>query len=181
MRTFLGIDPGLNGGIAFVSARHARVFPMPKTERDIYDLIASCQVHYALIEQAQARPGQSKTHIFFQNYGFIRGVLVALGIPYENVSAFAWQRGIGVPPTRRATKKKTSGKKKTQSKKALRQAAQAAARRKREHKNKLKQKAQGLFPALKITLATADALLIAEFARRSQLGVEEPKRERVRL
>jgi hypothetical protein len=39
-------------------------------------------------------------------------------------------------------------------------------------KNVSKARAQELFPALKITHATADALLIAEYGRRLNLGLK---------
>jgi hypothetical protein len=41
---------------------------------------------------------------------------------------------------------------------------------KTQWKNKLKNKAQQLYPQIKVTLATADALLIYEAARRNLLG-----------
>lgn len=139
----------MDGGIAFVSDFVVEVAKMPDTERDIHDKIERLARDsvFCLIEQAQARPGQAKTHVFFQNYGFLRGVLIALRVPFEAVSASKWQRGIGVPPI-----PKTKN--------------QDAAARKRQHKNKLKQKAQELFPSTLFTLKTCDAVLIAEYARR---------------
>jgi hypothetical protein len=83
---------------------------------------------------------------FGANYGALRMALTAAGIPFEEVVPGVWQRGLNIPP-----RKKTEGK--------------------TAWKNRLKAKAQQLFPSVKITLATADALLIAEFCRRKHEGL----------
>jgi hypothetical protein len=138
----IGIDPGQNGGIArIVDGESVAAWPMPKTERDIYDLIreqdrmAECNIR-VYIERVHTMPGQgiASSGKFMQHYGFLRGVLVARVIPFEEVSPLKWQRAMCC----------LSG----------------------GDKNVTKGKAQQLFPHLRVTHAIADALLIAEYGRR---------------
>lgn len=150
----LGIDPGMNGGIAAIYPDGGVIWPsqylalrMPKTDCDIWTVFKDLiDVHrtgniWAVIERVNAMPGQgvSSTFKFGMNYGFLRACLTAAKIPYQEVSPRKWQAALGVP-----------ARKKTETKV--------------QHKNKLKQKAQQLFPDVKVSLATADALLLARYA-----------------
>jgi len=145
----IGIDPGKSGGIAviadLVTGPHVDTCKLSGTERDIYDALEPyCQWVLqgvpckAYIEKVHARPGQGVTSMFTfgRNYGFLRGLLIALGIPFEEVTPQKWQKAMGCMS--------------------------------KGDKNVTKQKAQQLFPDLKITHATADALLIAEYGRRTE-------------
>lgn len=149
---WIGVDPGWSGGIATIYAEEGRIrveaVKMPATEADIWTIFASyypasirCD---AIIEKVHSMPkqGVSSTFKFGHNYGFLRGMLVAASIPFREVTPQAWQKWAGA---------RGSGKSQT----------------KTEHKNKLKQLAQQRFPELRssITLATADALLIAAYCR----------------
>jgi hypothetical protein len=153
----LGIDPGASGGMALWDGTEMHAHPMPKTETDICDLIRELaytvviikehKVEYALnqpgfkvhIERVHSFPGQgvSSTFKFGQGYGFLRGSLIALGVPFEEVSPRTWMKDIP----------KKKGMTKTQ------------------WKNVLKGRAQQLYPHLKVTLATADAILIAHWGK----------------
>ena len=133
----LGIDPGKSGGIALVSEGWAQAWPMPDTERDVWDIFEECDpVDLAYIEKVASSPqmGVTSAFTFGRSYGFLRGMLVGWRIPFEEVSPQKWQKAMGCL---------TKG-----------------------DKNVSKRKAQQLFPTLKITHATADALLIAEYCRR---------------
>lgn len=104
---------------------------------------------FAVIERVsgyvgEAQPG-SAAFKFGQSYGGLRMALVAAGIPFEEVTPQVWQRKMGVTP-RRKDESKTAWK------------------------NRLKAKAQQLYPGVKVTLATADALLLVEYCRRRQEG-----------
>jgi len=149
---FVGIDPGQSGGLAIVCVYpNMEVYPdmecavpMPSTERDIWDWFNSLPPRtMALIELVHAMPGNGVSSMFKfgAGYGGLRMALIASGIPFEGVQPRAWQKELGIPP-----------KKKTETK--------------TQFKNKLKAKAQQLFPAEDVTLKTADALLIAEYCRR---------------
>ena len=139
---YMGIDPGMSGGIAVVSPIARCPLPeawkMPDTERDICELLAeyASLIQLALIERVHAMPkqGVSSTFKFGTNYGLLRGFLIALSIPFEEVTPQRWQKHMGCLT--------------------------------RGDKNVSKAKAQQLFPGLKIGHATADALLIAEYGRR---------------
>jgi crossover junction endodeoxyribonuclease RuvC len=138
---FLGIDPGLSGGIALVgsigSNPRAQAWKMPETERDVSDLFLSLksQVSKAYIERVHSMPGQgvSSSFKFGVSYGFLRGMLIAHGIPFEEVTPQKWQKLLGCL---------TKG-----------------------DKNISKAKAQQIFPNIKVTHKIADALLIGEYAR----------------
>ena len=155
---YLGIDPGASGGIAIVSGKESLTLPMPETENDLWEWF-NCRrptVHtprvFACIEQVgghvggEGQPG-SAMFKFGMGYGGLRMALVAAGIPFEAVTPQRWQKAMGVTP--RDHKRKET---------------------KTSFKNRLKARAQQLFPSQKITLATADALLIAEYCRRFREG-----------
>ena len=143
----IGIDPGLSGGIALLGREDGPVaVKMPETERDVWDTIQDfCPVALACIEQVGSMPkqGVSSTFKFGRNYGFLRGCLIGSGMPFEQVTPVKWQRALSC----------LSG----------------------GDKSITRARAQELFPRVllpsgkphrRITNAIADALLIAEYARR---------------
>lgn len=133
----LGIDPGQSGGLAWIDDLGVpRAEKMPETERDTWELIRGIKPNLAVIEKVHSMPSQgvSSTFKFGQNYGFLRGCLIALAVPFWEITPAVWQKEMEC----------LSG----------------------GDKNVTKSRAQQLFPQLKITHYTADALLIAAFARR---------------
>ncbi len=148
---FFGIDPGKSGGLAMIRGRAVIAVPMPATERDVWEWISNASPSdYAVIEkvggfiQGNPTPG-SAMFSFGAGYGGLRMALVARGVPFEECPPQRWQKAIGI-----------GGRKKGEIKTVW--------------KNRLRAKAQQLFPTLKVTLATADALLIATYCRRKMLG-----------
>jgi len=158
---YLGIDPGKSGGLALIHpflSDPVRAIPMPSTDRDIWEWFLPLGEwpdsrhiqQVAVIERVggfikgNPLPG-SKMFNFGRNYGVLIGCLTAADIPFEEVTASKWQHALGIAP-----------RKKTESRTAF--------------KNRLKQKAQQLFPSVKVTLATADALLVTEYCRRKHEG-----------
>lgn len=154
---WIGIDPGASGGLAYIWGHRVEARHMSTTELDIWEWFVKLpkpfwaeqqcfgQV-FAVVEKVQgfigiAQPGSAAFKFGF-NAGFLRGCLVASGIPFEEVPPQRWQKALGVTP-RKKSESKT------------------------QWKNRLKQHAERLFPNIKITLATADALLMAEYARRT--------------
>lgn len=146
--TYVGIDPGGHGAIAVTSGAGVRTFSLDRTDREIADVLFefSSGSTCAMIEQQDPRPtfwkGRASilrsTCILYGRYHFLRGLLVAYQIPFDEVRPKKWQAEyIG--------KKKESDA---------------------DRKRRLKSKAQELFPGLKVTLSNADALLIAEYCRR---------------
>jgi hypothetical protein len=155
-RTIIAIDPGKSGGIAYKidNAQQVASLSMPETEGDILETI--CHVHegstdpraaVAYIEQVggfiKGRPAPGSAMFNFgRNFGYLIGVLQALRFRIELVRPQDWQKdfALGV-----SNGDKTAWK------------------------NKLKQRAQQLFPEQKVTLHTADALLILEYGKRRVL------------
>lgn len=141
----IGCDPGKSGCIAVLLPNGtAKVCKLSETEADIRDFVSRisdlCFLEnwpmFAYVERVSAMPkqGVSSTFKFGASYGFLRGLLVALKIPFEEVTPGTWQRAL----------KCLSG----------------------GDKNVTKARAQQLFPAMTITHAIADGLLIAEYGRR---------------
>ena len=141
MKLYIGIDPGLSGGIAFIpTTGQAWAHKMPETDRDLIDLLRDSINMFdarATLEFVSSSPqmGVKSAFTFGEGYGRLQMALTALGVPYERVRPQAWQKAMGCLT--------------------------------RGDKNVSKRRAQELFPALKVTHAIADALLIAEFARRA--------------
>lgn len=141
MKLFIGIDPGLSGGIAFIpSTGTPWAHKMPETDKDLMELLRdsiNLATPNALIELVHSSPqmGVKSAFTFGEGYGRLQMALTAMGIPYERIRPAAWQKAMGCM---------TKG-----------------------DKNVSKRRAQELFPDLKVTHAIADALLIAEFNRRN--------------
>lgn len=157
---YLGVDPGKHGGVAILweQGRVALLTPIPESLGDLHSLLTlddlliddPCTVH-AVLEKVggytgQGQPGSAMFN-FGKGVGQLEALLYANGISYEEVPPQRWQKAMGITP-----------KKKTETK--------------TQWKNRLRGMAQKLFPREKITLATADALLMAEYLRRKHEGVK---------
>ena len=95
----MGIDPGATGGVVIRTADDAFVLNMSKkTEADIYEwMVDHPRPAMCYLEKVHSMPGQGVTSMFTfgQNYGFLRGLLIARGIPFEEVSPAKWQGYLG--------------------------------------------------------------------------------------
>lgn len=146
----MGIDPGVSGGIAVRGnslPNGLLVFKMPETPADIVELIRDLcekyEINHCYLERAQAmrsRDGRKQGVSSAFNYGTSFGALIGI--------LAAW----GAPYTlirpvdwQRALKCLSGGDKRV-----------------------TKRRAQELFPKTKLTHATADAALIAEYGWREQ-------------
>lgn len=92
----LGIDPGASGGYAVVGPDGPIEWTkMLDTERDNFERLSALagMAQTAVIERVHAMPkqGVSSTFKFGQNYGFMRGLLISLDIPFSEVSPAKWQ------------------------------------------------------------------------------------------
>lgn len=152
---YLGADPGLSGGLALVYSDLAQVscMPMPATDADLWEALETAKegfVGHAFLEkvggfiQGNAAPGSAMFR-FGASYGALRMALTAAGYSWDEVTPQKWQKALGVTP-------------------------RAKGEVKGAHKNRLKALAQRLFPGVKVTLGTCDALLLAEYCRRSHQG-----------
>ena len=144
-KLIVGIDPGKKGAIAFLDKDtfEAEVYSMPQFVLDLVDILKSKQenIFFVVIEKQQSFPKQGVKSIFNLgiHYGIILGILTTLQIPYEEISCHKWQKEMIGGNKERGKTKKLSLK-----------------------------KAKALFPYLDIgkNHNKADALLIAEYARR---------------
>jgi hypothetical protein len=147
MRTIIGIDPGINGGIAWIDENgRACAEKMPDTIGDLWELIEDIQRSQvtwpektpckAYLEQVASSPqmGVVSAFTFGRGYGNLEMALTAAGIPFERVRPQVWQGALNCL---------TGGDKRI-----------------------TKRKAQELFPGIKITHKIAESLLIAEYGRR---------------
>jgi crossover junction endodeoxyribonuclease RuvC len=173
---YVGIDPGQSGGMAILSQSGTPLYvtKMPQTERDIWEWLrelafpSSDSKPYAMIEQVHSMPGQgvTSTFKFGMSYGGLRMALIGCGIPFETVTPQKWQKALGVLP-------RDKGRELEFALDPSRPSLGVTKRRVGEEsqtdfKGRLKAKAQQLFPSQKVTLATADALLLAEYCRRTR-------------
>lgn len=152
MKGFIGIDPGVNGGICFESPNGiVSAHGCPATLKDMVDLIKE-QPNYngdylAVIENVHSMPGQgvASTFKFGKNFGEWLAILASLGIPYVEISPQKWQKHFSGMPTKKKGEK--------------------ASKFKTRRKNHLKHLAQQRHPDLKVTLKTADAILLKVYAK----------------
>lgn len=173
-RLVIGIDPGLSGAYAVVTAdgNGFDVQPLPvigagnRREIDARTLADALlylrtlsPIALAVVEEVAARPGQGVVSMFTfgRGVGTIHGVLSALRVPIEVVKPQVWQRAIlpSLAPTVRKEDRKA----------ALKQNAIAYATKR--------------YPSLKLRATAksktdhdgmADAICLAEFGRRLLTG-----------
>ena len=140
----IGIDPGRKAAVAVLETNGPRTLvidtqdELDRLRHALAELRSRGPVE-AWIERVAAYPGQgvSSTFTFGRSLGALHGLLVGVGVPVGWVSPRVWQRMYGVP----------------------------AGLDKPRRKRFLRGRAADLFPELRVTLQTADALLIAHWAR----------------
>ena len=117
---FIGIDPGLSGGIAAIDGSEIELIDTPiikidkgktpkgnKKVKRKYDLWNMCEilkrqkntaVVKVFIERSQAMPKQGVSSTYSIGYGFAAWEMacVALSIPYEIVGPKSWQKMFGI-------------------------------------------------------------------------------------
>ena len=151
MKTVIGIDPGFSGGIAVMDEAHkvTEVANMPETPMDILDFLRKYVSEDTVVymeDVGKGMPGQSSsaTAKFARHNGHLEMALLALGLPTVKCTPQKWQK--------------------------VYQLGKSTDHDKNTWKNTLKAKAQELFPNLgkKVTLKTADALLIALYGVRQE-------------
>ena len=143
-RVFIGIDPGINGGIAFIYNDTYYAKKTPPTVSEMADELIVLKdmgpnlPMYSCIEAVHSMPKQGVKSVFTfgKGYGQWLGILATLRIPYIQVTPHKWMKHYGSMP-----------------------------KDKNDRKNHLKHLAQQRYPDQKITLATADAMLIANYMR----------------
>ncbi len=148
----IGIDPGASGGIAWsTSGPLLATTKMPETPHDLAELLSDikgegdCEIHLEEVGGyigGKGAPGAAMFN-FGRNFGQIIGVAAALRIPIKLARPQRWQKALGLGNSNGMTKSKW--------------------------KNKLKARAQQLYPDAKVTLDIADAILIFHAAKEGLL------------
>ena len=155
MKARIGVDPGANGAcVALMEDGSVRECRFGKsTQKEMADFFADLSFEdcFCVLELVGSMPAQGVSSVFSfgKSTGFVIGLLVASGIPYQETVPRSWQKALGITP-RFKPKKEESGVEES----------------KPDFKKRLKQKSEQLFPSKKITTDTADAYLIAEFCKR---------------
>ena len=142
-KIYIGIDPGKAGGICFLMGDDIKTFKCPATTHDMAEeLILAKDIRKctAVVERVHSFPGQgvASTFNFGYNYGVWLGILSALHIPYQLCLPRKWMKFYGSMP-----------------------------KEKKDRKNHLKQLAQQMYPDHKVTLYNADAILLANYLKKT--------------
>ena len=146
---YIGIDPGKSGGIVMIDDKTNKI-EVKKCPDSVHDMALMFALMIGdtpssriivIIEKVWARPhdGRVSVFTFAQNYGHWEGIIASHEITAHHVTPQVWMKAIGCPP--RLSKK--------------------------DRKNFLKELAKKKYPDIskKLTLATSDAMLIAEYAK----------------
>jgi hypothetical protein len=155
---FLGVDPGAGGGLVALdrNGNAIKVDRMPKTEYRVWDwfsdwigndqVIGVIEKVGGYIAKPNAIPGApshtpgSAMFWFGASYGGLRMCLTVIGLiedeSYWAVAPVTWQKALNCGH-------KMKGEKQS------------------DHKRRMKEQAQKMFPKVRVTLHTADALLLA--------------------
>ena len=146
---FIGIDPGVSGGVCIIEGLGYTVCRCPDTVGDMAEVLRPYRERkdaLVTIESVHSMPGQgvASTFKFGKNFGEWLGILATLKILYNLVTPYKWMKFYGSYP-----KEKTL--------------------RKTHFKNLAQQRA----PLLKVTLSTADAILIANQTKELRTSGED--------
>jgi crossover junction endodeoxyribonuclease RuvC len=100
--TFIGIDPGKSGGIACIDTESGICYTVPYSDKELIDM---CSFEsrkgtnvVCCLEKVGARPGQGVVSMFNfgQSVGYIKGVLEAFRIPYQEITPQKWKKEFGL-------------------------------------------------------------------------------------
>lgn len=151
---FLGIDPGVNGGITVLDHTNTvYCYDMPKGEKSIFALLKAIQSKFGkeeneifcFLEKVHSLPhdGVTSAFNFGYNFGVLNCCLRVLGIPFDVVQPKTWQKEFNLV--------KKTGSTTTQWKKVI------------------QQKVIDLYPTFKGNLSVSDSVLIALYSKRKNL------------
>lgn len=142
----IGIDPGQLGGISVYSCELKQIIETIKMPETAHDLLQFLRIYkcnsVCYVEKVQGVPGNGASAMFNfgRGFGHIEMALLALKIPYTEVTPQKWQKAL--------------------------QLGHKGTKTTSQWKNKLKERATQIFPYLKkITLSVSDSLLITEYGR----------------
>ena len=100
---FIGIDPGKSGGIACIDAQSGICYTEPYNNKVLIDICRdegwkTTEHIMCCLEKVGARPGQGVVSMFNfgQSVGYIKGVLEAFKIPYQEITPQKWKGEFGL-------------------------------------------------------------------------------------
>lgn len=109
-RIYIGIDPGKNGGIAVIDEDLVRVVPYSDEElnRKMLEVVMSKRSvagTVCCLEAVHAMHKQGVTSMFNfgKAYGYIKGVLEAFCIPYQEITPQKWKKEFGLTSDKTAS------------------------------------------------------------------------------
>ena len=143
----IAIDPGASGSVCYYDGNSVRAHNMPETVGDLIEFFRTIDKDTVVVMEevsgfiGKPHPG-SRMFNFGLGYGQLQGVIQTLGFRLELVRPLKWQKALGLHRRKGMTPS--------------------------EWKRKLRAEAQRLYPDIKVTLKTADALLILEYQRRKK-------------
>lgn len=180
----IGIDPGLKGGIAILSLdrlkSHVHKMPIMANGMDICaaatildDIEKTGQIALVVIEKVIPMPQQSSTSSMTMgvNYGMLTSMLRLRRLSYQEIQPAIWKKSMGLKlakPNKKEDAENDIDPIDTDSKK------KSKATNKKAIKELAIREASKLFPQhvfKKTDDGIAEALLIAEFGRRTLVGV----------
>ena len=179
---YVGIDPGRNGGIAVLTAKGEVVsaIKLPGTRRELLNIVTAVTLggkNRVALEKVGGyvqRKGDngdvargSHMFVFGKGVGWIEMALEACGLAFREITPQQWQKGLGIPPRKKHDKVRSRTLTKGRRKGTVVQ-EKWGGETDREFKARLRAVAEKLFPGVKLTNATSDAILLAEFMRRSE-------------
>lgn len=139
-KQYLAIDPGVKGGVAVLDGASMSAYKCPPTVKEMADLLyeKTSRDTIAIIEAVHSFPGQgvASTFKFGNNFGQWQGILSAMAIPYIQVSPQKWMKMYQPLP-----------------------------KIKSDRKRRLKEIALEYHPEIKVTLDTADAIVMAYYLK----------------
>lgn len=97
---YIGIDPGKSGAMAIIRSDMDKPVIIGFDEEAYVEALLLVNNKYAkvCVEHVGAMPGQGVTSMFNfgQNFGYIRGLLEALQVPYELVRPQKWKKEFSI-------------------------------------------------------------------------------------
>ena len=98
---FIGIDPGKKGGIAYIDTQDNVSVTVPYSDTMLIDLcrhFSGVEGVVCCLEKVSARPGQGVVSMFSfgHSVGYIKGVLEARHIPYQEITPQKWKGEFGL-------------------------------------------------------------------------------------
>lgn len=98
---YLGIDPGANGGFAVLKDNEVEYYSMFDKQtfiNTLYSLSRRQEKTRCCIEKVHAMPKQGSVSMFNfgMNYGWLKGVLDAFEIPYQEIPPQTWKKEFGL-------------------------------------------------------------------------------------